>query len=233
MKDGLTRRQVMNAGVAIGLGSLSARLGHAEDVGPQTANEPQKGVNEPEKEFSNYSRFHPSFGGSPNSDQFLGKLVPGFRRSGLEPVMVETPDLEKVPWKMVNGVKEFELRCTPVKREFLPGQRMDVWGYNDTMPGPMIEAFQGDRVRFVIHNELPEPTSIHWHGLEIPIQYDGVPGLTQDLIPPGGTFVYEYDLHQTGTFFYHSHIAMQEAFGMTGLFIIHPRIAYDPPVDRD
>ncbi|MCY4612889.1 MAG: copper oxidase [Nitrospira sp.] len=233
MKDGLTRRQVMNAGVAIGLGSLSARLGHAEGVGPQTANKPQKGLNEPEKEFSNYSRFHPSFGGSPNSDQFLGKLVPGFRRSGLEPVMVETPDLEKVPWKMVNGVKEFELRCTPVKREFLPGQRMNVWGYNDTMPGPMIEAFQGDRVRFVIHNELPEPTSIHWHGLEIPIQYDGVPGLTQDLIPPGGTFVYEYDLHQTGTFFYHSHIAMQEAFGMAGLFIIHPRIAYDPPVDRD
>jgi len=74
---------------------------------------------------------------------------------------------------------------------------------------------------------------MHWHGLELPIQYDGVPGLTQDLIPPGGTYVYEYDLHQTGTFFYHSHVPMQEAFGMVGLFIVHPQIAYDPPVDRD
>ena len=98
---------------------------------------------------------------------------------------------------------------------------MDVWGFNGSMPGPTIEAFQGDRVRFVVHNELPEPTSVHWHGLEVPIQYDGVPGLTQNLIPPGGTYVYEYDLHQTGTFFYHSHIAMQEAFGMAGLFIVH------------
>lgn len=229
MKDGLTRRQMMNAGVAIGLGSLSASFGHAENVVSRPANATGK----VEAAFSNYSRFQPSFGGPPDSDQFLGKLVPGFRQSGLEPVMVETPDMEKVPWKMINGVKEFELRCTPVKREFLPGQLMDVWGYNDTMPGPVIEAFQGDRVRFVVHNELPEPTSIHWHGLELPIQYDGVPGVTQDFILPGGTYVYEYDLHQTGTFFYHSHVAMQEAFGMAGLFIIHPRVAYDPPVDRD
>ena len=233
MKDGLTRRQVMNAGVAIGLGSLSARLGHARSVGPQPVSETHKVLNETDATFSDYSRLCPSFGGPPDSDQFLGKLVPGFRQSGLEPVMVETPDLEKIPWKMVNGVKEFELRCTPVKREFLPGQMMDVWGYNGAMPGPMIEAFQGDRVRFVVHNELPEPTSIHWHGLEVPIQYDGVPGVTQDLILPGETYVYEYDLHQTGTFFYHSHIAMQEAFGMAGLFIVHPQVAYDPPVDRD
>ena len=134
---------------------------------------------------------------------------------------------------MVRGVKEFELRCTPVRREFLPGQWMDVWGYNGMMPGPAIEVFQGDRVRFIIHNELPEPTSIHWHGLELPIQYDGVPGVTQPPVLPGETYVCEYDLHQTGTFFYHSHVAMQEAFGMAGLFIIHPRVAYDPPVDRD
>lgn len=233
MKNGLTRRQVMNAGVAIGLGSLSARLSYAGSVGPQPIIEQHKVLNETDTTFSDYSRFRPSFGGHPNSDQFLGKLVPGFRQTGLEPVMVETPDLKKVPWKMVNGVKEFELRCTPVKQEFLPGQLMDVWGYNGTMPGPVIEAFQGDRVRFVVHNELPEPTSIHWHGLELPIQYDGVPGVTQDLILPGGTYVYEYDLHQTGTFFYHSHVAMQEAFGMAGLFIVHPRVAYDPPVDRD
>jgi len=75
------------------------------------------------------------------------------------------PDLPKLPFKVVGGVKEFEPRCTAVKREFLPGYPMDVWGYNGTMPGPLVEATQGDRVRFVVHNDLPEPTSVHWHGL--------------------------------------------------------------------
>ena len=65
MKDGLTRRQVMNAGVAVGLGALSARLGHAESVVPQPTNEPGKVMPKAETEFSNYSRFRPSFGGPP------------------------------------------------------------------------------------------------------------------------------------------------------------------------
>lgn len=134
---------------------------------------------------------------------------------------------------MVRGAKEFHLHCMNVKREFLPGYFMNVWGFNGTMPGPTIEVYQGDRVRIVVHNDLPEPTSMHWHGLEIPVAMDGVPGLVQDLIPPGKTFTYEFDLHQTGSFFYHAHVAMQEAMGMCGFFIIHPKIAYDPPVDRD
>jgi manganese oxidase len=74
---------------------------------------------------------------------------------------------------------------------------------------------------------------MHWHGLELPVFMDGVPGLVQDLIQPGKSFPYEFKLHQTGTMFYHSHVAMQEALGMCGFFIIHPKIAYDPPVDRD
>jgi FtsP/CotA-like multicopper oxidase with cupredoxin domain len=130
-------------------------------------------------------------------------------------------------------VKEFQLNCMAVKREFLPGYFMNVWGFNGSMPGPTIEAYQGDRVRIIVHNDLPEGTSMHWHGLELPIAMDGVPGLVQDLIPPGKSFVYEFELHQTGSFFYHAHVAMQEALGMIGMFIIHPRIAFDPPVDRD
>ena len=104
----------------------------------------------------------------------------------------------------------------PVKRELLPHLVMDVWGFNGTMPGPMIEVNQGDRVRIIVENRLPEPTSIHWHSLEIPVSQDGVPGLVQDFIPPGEAFVYEFDLHQHGTFFYHAHVAMQEAMGMVG-----------------
>ena len=92
---------------------------------------------------------------------------------------------------------------------------------------------EGDHVRFHVVNKLPEPFSMHWHGLEIPNNMDGIPGISQDPIPPGGTFVYEFTLKQNGTFFYHSHMAMQEMMGPIGLFIIHPRPAHAPRVDRD
>jgi hypothetical protein len=110
---------------------------------------------------------------------------------------------------------------------------MNHWGYNGTMPGPTIEVNEGDRVRIIVHNELPEPTTLHLHGLELPVAMDGIPYVTQDPIMPGKTGIYEVTLHQNGTFFYHPHEAMQEAFGMVGLFIIHPREAYSPVVDHD
>ena len=159
--------------------------------------------------------------------------------SGPVTLPVETPDLPKLPWRMENGVKIFHLVAEVVKREFLPGSPwsspkvVDVWGYNGSMPGPTIEVNQGDRVRIIVDNHLPEPTSMHWHGLEVPVEMDGVPGVTQDPIPPGGRFVYEFTLRQHGTFFYHSHMAMQEMLGMIGLFIMHPKEPYRPRVDKD
>jgi FtsP/CotA-like multicopper oxidase with cupredoxin domain len=134
---------------------------------------------------------------------------------------------------MDNGVKVFHLAAEVVKREFLPGKVFDVWGYNGSVPGPTIEVNQGDRVRIIVENRLPEPTSMHWHGFEIPIEMDGGPGISQDMIPPDGQFVYEFTLHQHGTFFYHSHMAMQEMMGMIGLFIMHPKESYQPRVDKD
>ena len=92
---------------------------------------------------------------------------------------------------------------------------MDVWGFNGSMPGPMIEVDQGDRVRIWVQNQLPEPTWIHWHGLEMPVSQDGVPGLAQDSSRPARR-CYEFTLHQHGTFFYHAHVAMQDAMGMVG-----------------
>jgi len=74
---------------------------------------------------------------------------------------------------------------------------------------------------------------MHWHGFEIPLEMDGTPYISQRPIPPGGKFVYEFDLHQAGTFFYHSHGAMQEMMGMIGMFIMHPKEAYRPRVDHD
>jgi hypothetical protein len=148
-------------------------------------------------------------------------------------VPVETPDVPKLPWTMDNGVKVFQLVAEPVRREFVPGKMVDAWGFNGSVPGPTVEVNQGDRVRVVVDNHLPEATSMHWHGFEIPIEMDGVPGISQDPIPPGGRFVYEFTLHQKGTFFYHSHMAMQEMMGMIGLFVMHPKEPYTPRVDKD
>jgi FtsP/CotA-like multicopper oxidase with cupredoxin domain len=162
-----------------------------------------------------------------------GKLVPGKQAVGSAPVPVHAPDLPRLPWKMVDGAKEFHLTAEHVKREFLPEKFFDVWGFNGSMPGPTIEAVEGDQVRIIVHNKLPESTIIHWHGLEVPNRFDGVHGMIQDPIKPGESYTYEFTLHQNGTFFYHSHGPMQEAMGMVGLFIIYPKVAHSPPVDRD
>ena len=88
-------------------------------------------------------------------------------------------------------------------------------------------------MRIVVTNELPEDTFVHCHGFELPVQYDGSDVLTQNPIRPGKEFVYEFDVHEDGTFFYHSHVPMQEAFGMVGWIIVHPKKQWQPPVDRD
>ena len=144
-----------------------------------------------------------------------------------------TPDVPKLPYTMDGEVKVFHLIAEPVKRELMPGRVIDAWGYNGVCPGPTIEAIRGDRVRILLDNHLPEPTTMHWHGLEIPIQMDGMPYISQKPIMPGGRFVYEFSLDQDGTFFYHSHGAMQEMMGMIGMFILHPSHAYVPHVDHD
>lgn len=148
-------------------------------------------------------------------------------------VLVQTPDLPNLPYTVDNGVKVFHLIAEPVKQKILPNRTIDVWGYNGSAPGPTIHVTQGDRVRIIVDNHLPEPTSMHWHGFEIPNEMDGVPGLVQEPIRPGGRFVYEFTLRQEGTYFYHSHMAMQEMMGMLGAFIMHPKVPYEPRVDKD
>lgn len=186
-----------------------------------------------EAEYDGFSRYVPSRGNNPDSDYYIGKLVPGFRKPEAGPAPFEAPDLGKLPFQMKNGVKEFHLVPQAVEREFLPGFKMNVWGFNGSMPGPTIEVTQGDRIRIVVTNELPEETTLHWHGFELPIQYDGSHTLTQNPIIPGKTFVYEFDVHEYGTFWYHTHVAMQETNGMVGWMIVHPANPVGPPVDRD
>ena len=148
---------------------------------------------------------------------------------------VVTLNGSSLPSKMDNGVKVFHLIAEPVKREFAPGMVVNCWGYNGSTPGPTIEAVEGDRVRILVTNRLPEHTTIHWHGIFLPNGMDGVGGLTQPHIKPGETYVYEFTLRQHGTFMYHPHAdeMLQAAMGMMGMFIIHPRAPRAPAVDRD
>ncbi len=148
-------------------------------------------------------------------------------------VPVTTPDIGDLPFTTDGGTKVFHLTAQVVKRQIAPNKTIDVWGFNGTAPGPTIQVTEGDHVRIVFDNQLPEATSLHWHGFEDHIGYDGMPGISQSPVKPGGRFVYEFDIHQNGTYFYHSHMAMQEMAGMLGAFIMHPKEPYTPHVDKD
>ena len=153
--------------------------------------------------------------------------------SSVSNVLVQTPDVPKLPWTLEGGVKVFHLTAEVVKTKINPMKEMYGWGYNGSVPGPTIEVNEGDRVRIHLQNKLPEATTVHWHGLEVPLNMDGVPFISQPMVEPGGTFTYEFTLNQNGTFFYHSHGAMQEMMGMIGLFIIHPKEADTPHCHKD
>jgi FtsP/CotA-like multicopper oxidase with cupredoxin domain len=151
------------------------------------------------------------------------------------PGKVRTLNGWTLPHRMVGGVKEFHLVAEPIEHEFAPGTRAKCWGYNGSTPGPTIEATEGDRVRILVTNRLPEHTSVHWHGILLPSGMDGVGGLSQPHIKPGETYAYEFTLRQHGTHMYHPHAdeMVQLAVGMMGLFIIHPKAGEVQPVDRD
>jgi hypothetical protein len=147
---------------------------------------------------------------------------------------VHTPNGVTAPVRVVDGVKVIHLVAEEFDHEFAPGLVAKCWGYNGRTPGPTIELVEGDRVRVYVTNRLPEPTTVHWHGIILPAGMDGVSGLSQPAIPPGETYVYEFTLRQHGTYMYHSHFdeMVQIGLGMMGMLIVHPK-APARPVDRD
>ena len=140
-----------------------------------------------------------------------------------------------LPWRMNNGWKEFHIVAEPVVREFAPGMKAHLWGYNGQSPGPTIECVEGDKLRIFLTNRLPEQTSMHWHGVILPNGMDGVAGLVQPHIAAGKTFVYEFTMRKPGTFMYHPHSdeMTQMAMGMMGFIVVHPKDRSFMPVDRD
>jgi manganese oxidase len=130
--------------------------------------------------------------------------------------------------RIEGGVKVFDLDVSVIRWNILPYARVAAYAFNRQVPGPRIRVVEGDRVRINVTNALPEPTTVHWHGLIVPNAMDGPSGITQAPIPPGGRYVYEFTARQRGTFFYHSHheVDRQQALGLYGALIIDPR---DPP----
>lgn len=159
--------------------------------------------------------------------------IPGEPDKNYTPVV--TPNGRTLSYKIVDGVKVFQLIAEEVFHEFAPGLKAKCWSYNGGVHGPTIEAVQGDKVRIYVTNKLPAATTVHWHGMIVPSGMDGVSGLSHPPIPPGETYIYEFTLLQHGTFMYHTHhdSMVQEALGLTGMFIIHPRKSIRSRVDRD
>lgn len=137
-------------------------------------------------------------------------------------------------WELKDGVKEFHLDVAPMKWQTKPGGRVfDAMAINGHIPAPTIRVNEGDKLRFIVKNGMPQDTSIHWHGMVLPNDQDGVPGLTQAPIEPGETFTYEWTAVSTGTHWYHSHMhGDQEGRGLYGSLEIVPRLG-DIPSDRD
>ncbi|MBL4888871.1 MAG: copper oxidase [Candidatus Lindowbacteria bacterium] len=160
------------------------------------------------------------------------RALPASAELGYTPVT--TPNGATLDWKMVDGVKEFHLTVEEIEWEMSPGMLIKSWGYNGRTPGPTIEAVEGDRVRILVYNRLPEPTVVHWHGVLLPSGMDGVQGLTQKGIPPGETYAYEFTLKQHGTLMYHSHgdEMVQIGLGSMGMFIVHPKTR-EKKIDHD
>jgi FtsP/CotA-like multicopper oxidase with cupredoxin domain len=129
-------------------------------------------------------------------------------------------------YEMDGDTKVFTLTTSKVEWETTPGQTQTVYSYNGMLPGPEIRVTEGDKVRVVLRNGLPESTTIHFHGLHgIPNAMDGVGNLTQPPVKPGRTFTYEFVARPAGTHMYHSHInAMKQVgSGLLGAFIVEPK----------
>jgi CopA family copper-resistance protein len=153
----------------------------------------------------------------------LGALLPPWARSVAQGIPATMPTLSGEDIKLVIG-------HTPIT---IDGKTAHAITINGTVPGPLLRLKEGRRVRISVTNNLHEETSIHWHGLLVPTDMDGVPGVSFPGIPPGETFVYEFPVKQSGTYWYHSHSGLQEAEGHYAPIVIEPADSNPANADRE
>jgi CopA family copper-resistance protein len=153
----------------------------------------------------------------------LGSLLPPWAQSVAQGMPSTMPTLSGEDIKLIIG-------HTPIT---IDGKTSHAVTINGTVPGPLLRLKEGQRVRISVTNNLQEESSIHWHGLLVPTHMDGVPGVSFPGIPPGETFVYEFPIVQSGTYWYHSHSGLQEAEGHYAPIVIDPAGADPVNADRD
>lgn len=131
--------------------------------------------------------------------------------------LAEVPDTNPDP-----NIVEVAITATIAEVEVTPGQRVRAWTYNGSIPGPLIRAQVGNRLIVHFTNELKEPTTIHWHGVRVPIEMDGVPGLSQPEVKQGESFTYDVVLRDASLFWYHPHVmsAEQVGYGLYGALLV-------------
>jgi FtsP/CotA-like multicopper oxidase with cupredoxin domain len=125
-------------------------------------------------------------------------------------------------------IVEINLEARVARVEIAPGQSVDAWTYGGHVPGPLIRVRVGDRLIVHFTNSLPSPTTVHWHGLRVPLRMDGVPGVSQPPLETGGSFTYDFVVPDAGLFWYHPHVmsAAQVGFGLYGALLV------DDPEER-
>lgn len=156
-------------------------------------------------------------------------------RSGATVAFCTLPGLTAQAASEAQTLRNLVLRPGRTNAQLVPDDypATPVWAYNEIVPGPEIRLVQGDRVRIAVQNALNEQTTVHWHGLRVPHAMDGVPYLTQEPIGPGEQFVYEFDVPDAGTYWYHPH---QRSFEQVGRGLYGPLIIEEREpitVDRD
>ena len=136
--------------------------------------------------------------------------------------LAELPDRNPDP-----HVVEVDMVARLAEVDIAPGKHVQAWTYNGGIPGPLVHVTAGDRLIVHFTNELPEPTTIHWHGVRVPIEMDGVPDISQPAVPKGGTFTYDFIVPDAGLFWYHPHVmsAAQVGYGLYGALLV------DDPAD--
>ncbi|EKE06316.1 MAG: hypothetical protein ACD_19C00017G0016 [uncultured bacterium] len=170
-----------------------------------------------------------------NSNLEAEKAMEAIPEDGVA-MATENNGLQALGYKMDKDVKVFSLIAEPVRWKILNDVTVTAWAYNGMVPGPLIRVTNGDKVRILIKNNLPEPTTIHWHGIQVPNNMDGIPEETQKPIEPGETFTYEFVAKPAGTYWYHSHFDSdkQISVGLSGAFIIDPvsGLKSKPDIDK-
>lgn len=161
-----------------------------------------------------------------DSDDHGGMASPVEPYQGNLPIRSHEDAIERLDFEIVDGVKEFRLTAEHVVWEYAEGFQLESWAFNGQLPGPEIRVTEGDEVRVIFENNLPVATTVHWHGVDVPNEADGVPGVTQDPVEPGETFVYEFTAEPVGTRYYHAHGShhgdeqQQIDMGLSGPFVI-------------